>query len=80
MVYLIIVEQISLHSGCAAEGKASRYYNWFYYLPETIQYADPPDYEAFAYVKEMPKLNTGNPEVVEYLLQCWNLLDSGSRH
>ena len=49
------------------KGKASRYYNWFYYLPETIQYADPPDYEAFAYVKEMPKLNTGNPEVVEYL-------------
>lgn len=48
-------------------GKASRYYNWFYHLPETIQYADPPDYEAFAYVKEMPKLNTGNPEVVEYL-------------
>ena len=49
------------------KGKASRYYNWFYYLPETIQYADPLDYEAFAYVKEMPKLNTGNPEVVEYL-------------
>ena len=49
------------------KGKASRYYNWFYHLPETIQYADPPDYEAFAYVKEMPKLNTGNPEVVEYL-------------
>lgn len=49
------------------KGKASKYYNWFYYLPETIQYADPPDYEAFAYVKEMPKLNTGNPEVVEYL-------------
>lgn len=49
------------------KGKASRYYNWFYHLPETIQYADPPNYEAFAYVKEMPKLNTGNPEVVEYL-------------
>ena len=49
------------------KGKASRYYDWFYHLPETIQYVDPPDYEAFAYVKEMPKLNTGNPEVVEYL-------------
>lgn len=25
-----------------------------------------PNYEAFAYVKEMPKLNTGNQEVVDY--------------
>lgn len=49
------------------KGKDSRYYDWFYSLPEQICYEDPPNYEAFAYVKEMPKLNTGNPEVAEYL-------------
>lgn len=50
-----------------AKGKASEYYDWFYYMPEPIEYADPPSYEAFAYVKEMPKLNTGNPDVADYL-------------
>lgn len=50
------------------KGKASRYYDWFYHLPDPIVYADPPNYEAFAYVKEMPKLNTGNPEVEEYMI------------
>ena len=49
------------------KGKRSRYYDWFYYMPEPVEYTDPPSYEAFAYVKEMPKLNTGNPEVAEYL-------------
>jgi len=48
-------------------GEKSRYYNWFYHMPLPIRFCDPPNYEAFAYVKEMPKLNTGNPEVVEYL-------------
>ena len=32
-----------------------------------VDYKDPPNYEAFAYVKEMPKLNTGNPKVEQYL-------------
>lgn len=49
------------------KGSQSPYYDWFYYIPEPIEYKDPPNYEAFAYVKEMPKLNTGNPEVVDYL-------------
>lgn len=51
------------------KGKESRYYDWFYSLPEEIRYEDPPNYEAFAYVKEMPKLNTGNPRVAEYFCQ-----------
>ena len=50
-------------------GKNSRYYNWFYDMPEPVVFADPPNYEAFAYVKEMPKLNTGNPEVEKYLIR-----------
>ena len=48
-------------------GRQSPYYDWFYYMPEPVEYKDPPNYEAFAYVKEMPKLNTGNEQVVEYL-------------
>ncbi len=51
------------------KGKASKYYDWFYEMPEPIRYADPPSYEAFAYVKEMPKLNTGNKEVEDYFIQ-----------
>lgn len=44
----------------------SKYKDWFYKLSFPIEYKDPPNYETFAYVKEMPKMNTGNPEVVEY--------------
>lgn len=51
------------------KGRASEYYDWFYYMPEPVEYKDPPGYEAFAYVKEMPKLNTGNPKVAEYLCE-----------
>lgn len=49
------------------KGKESEYYDWFYYMPEPVEYKDPPGYEAFAYVKEMPKLNTGNEKVMDYL-------------
>ena len=44
----------------------SQYRDWFYDMPFPVLYETPPGYEAFAYVKEMPKLNTGNPKVVEY--------------
>ncbi|WMJ87176.1 glycoside hydrolase family 13 protein [Anaerocolumna sp. MB42-C2] len=47
-------------------GEASKYKDWFYQLRFPVKYEEPPNYEAFAYVKEMPKLNTGNPEVVDY--------------
>lgn len=49
------------------KGKESKYHSWFYQMPTPVEYRDPPNYEAFAYVKEMPKLNTGNPAVAEYL-------------
>ena len=52
-----------------AKGTKSKYYDWFYYMPTPVQFSDPPTYEAFAYVKEMPKLNTGNPELVQYLCE-----------
>jgi glycosidase len=52
-----------------AKGSSSEYYDWFYDMPVPVRYADPPSYEAFAYVKEMPKLNTGNPRAEEYLIR-----------
>ena len=49
------------------KGKSSKYCDWFYQMPHPVLFQDPPNYEAFAYVKEMPKLNTGNPLVADYL-------------
>lgn len=44
----------------------SKYKDWFYKLNFPVKYTDNPNYETFAYVKEMPKLNTSNTEVVDY--------------
>ncbi|MCR5321917.1 MAG: alpha-glycosidase [Lachnospiraceae bacterium] len=48
-------------------GERSKYCSWFYGLNFPIRYEYPPNYECFAYVKDMPKLNTGNPEVRDYI-------------
>jgi len=48
-------------------GRDSRYADWFYRMEFPVQFEAQPNYEAFAYVREMPKLNTGNPEVARYL-------------
>lgn len=48
-------------------GEDSKYCHWFYNLKFPIEYNDPPNYECFAYVKEMPKLNTSDPEVRDYI-------------
>ena len=48
------------------KGEKSNYVDWFYKLRFPIQMEPYPNYEAFAYVPSMPKLNTGNPEVVKY--------------
>lgn len=47
----------------------SQYKDWFYRLQFPVKYETPPNYETFAYVKEMPKLNTGNPEVIKYFCE-----------
>ena len=52
-----------------AHGEKSEYLDWFYGMQAPVDYKDPPNYEAFAYVKEMPKLNTGNPKVEQYLIK-----------
>lgn len=49
------------------KGENSAYRDWFYKLNFPIEYKYPPNYECFAYVKDMPKLNTGNPKVRDYI-------------
>ena len=50
------------------KGKDSRYRDWFYIPDFPIVQKPAPNYECFAYVENMPKLNTGNPEVRRYLI------------
>lgn len=57
-------------------GEKSRFANWFHinHFPVT-EYHDPskgegdPEYETFAFEKHMPKLDTANPEVQDFLLE-----------
>ncbi|MTI49207.1 MAG: alpha-glycosidase [Firmicutes bacterium] len=49
------------------KGKESRYFNWFHINKTPIDVSSP-SYDAFAFVPNMPKLNTENPEVKKYLL------------
>ena len=44
----------------------SKYKDWYYDMPLPLLPDYKSDYACFAYVKAMPKLNTGNPEVAEY--------------
>lgn len=44
----------------------SKYVDWYYDLKLPLLPDFKSDYACFAYVKDMPKLNTGNPEVAEY--------------
>jgi cyclomaltodextrinase len=52
------------------KGEESRYKSWFYRLdypvikPDNME--DIPNYDCFGYERLMPKLNTSDPEVVEY--------------
>lgn len=51
------------------KGRESKYYGWFYELPEHPEFPAPgeaADYLCFAYVPEMPKTNTANPELRDY--------------
>lgn len=49
------------------KGKDSKYYNWFHIRKWPLE-KNPPSYEAFAFEAHMPKINTENPEVKEYIL------------
>ncbi|KHE72878.1 glycoside hydrolase family 13 protein [Halobacillus sp. BBL2006] len=49
-------------------GIKSDYYDWFHLWEKEVKTEPQPNYDAFAFVPEMPKLNTENPEVKQYLL------------
>jgi len=49
-------------------GDQSKFVNWFHPHTLPLHGGDRPNYEAFAFVDSMPKLNTQHPEVKQYLL------------
>lgn len=49
-------------------GKESPYFDWFYIDGSQVQF-DPINFQAFGFVPYMPKLNTGNPQVRQYLYE-----------
>ncbi|KGG80380.1 cyclomaltodextrinase [Caloranaerobacter azorensis H53214] len=72
----VILDAVFNHCGYSFEpfqdvikrGKESPYYDWFHIRKWPIE-TDPPSYDTFAFTYRMPKLNTSNPEVREYLLK-----------
>lgn len=50
-------------------GEQSKYVNWFHIhnFPVKVQEGNP-NYDAFGFFEQMPKLNTANPETREYLM------------
>ncbi|GAE32100.1 glycoside hydrolase family 13 protein [Halalkalibacter hemicellulosilyticus] len=51
------------------KGEASRYKDWFHIHEFPVQADEPANYDTFAYVPTMPKLNTENKDVKDYLLK-----------
>ncbi|MGB3259399.1 glycoside hydrolase family 13 protein, partial [Paenisporosarcina sp.] len=50
------------------KGSESEFVDWFYPHSLPLQKGERPNYEAFAFVPQMPKLNTQNTHVKKYLL------------
>lgn len=82
----VIVDGVFNHCGwkffafndVVEKGEKSQYKDWFYHLEfPVIRPDDPeayPNYECFGYERMMPKLNTQNPEVIDYfcrVCQYW---------
>ncbi|MFK3959599.1 glycoside hydrolase family 13 protein [Pseudalkalibacillus hwajinpoensis] len=73
----VMLDAVFNHSGYYFEpfqdllknGEASRYRDWFHVRSYPIETKPLPSYDTFAFEATMPKLNTENPEVREYLLQ-----------
>lgn len=70
----VILDGVFNHSGpdffafqdLLAKGANSAYRDWFFPYSLPLQRGPKPNYECFAYFDFMPKLNTGNPEVMQY--------------
>lgn len=73
----IMLDAVFNHSGfyfpqfqdVIEKGAASRYKEWFYTTEFPLVTEPIPNYDTFAFTPFMPKLNTENPEVKEYLLE-----------
>ena len=72
----VILDGVFNHSGTGffafrdvlEKGEESRHKDWFYIKDFPVRCEDPPNYECFAYARCMPKLNTGNREVRDFLI------------
>ena len=72
----VVLDAVFNHSGylfkpfqdVIEKGEKSPYYSWFHINKWPIE-INPPSYDTFAFVPNMPKLNTENQEVREYLLE-----------
>ncbi|WP_051189190.1 glycoside hydrolase family 13 protein [Halalkalibacillus halophilus] len=72
----VMLDAVFNHSGFYFEpfqdvlthGENSKYVDWFHIHSFPIEYQPIPNYETFAYEPKMPKLNTSNHEVKQYLL------------
>lgn len=87
----VMIDAVFNHSGrnffawrdVMENGRASRYYDWFYINEECFAGDDKTSngrYFSFAFESEMPKLNTNNVEVADYFCQIckewiekWNI-------
>lgn len=73
----VMLDAVFNHSGYFFEpfqdvlknGENSRYRHWFHLNEFPLKGGERPNYSTFAFVESMPKLNTQNPEVKEYLLE-----------
>jgi len=73
----VILDFVPNHTGLgfwafqdvAKKGKESAYWDWYFIHQWPFTPGDPAAYEAWWGVGSLPKLNTGNPEVKEYLFK-----------
>lgn len=72
----IMLDAVFNHSGyffppfqdVLEKGEESSYLNWFHIESLPVVTKPQPNYKTFAFTKDMPKLNTANPDVQNYLL------------
>lgn len=73
----IMLDAVFNHSGyyfepfqdVLAKGERSEYKDWFHIWDFPVQTEPMPNYDTFGFVSTMPKLNTANPDVKQYLLE-----------
>ena len=73
----IMLDAVFNHSGynfgpwqdVLENGEKSIYKDWFHIRKFPLSESGKLNYDSFAFAKEMPKMNTENPEVIEYFLE-----------